>query len=361
MEDPIAPNGRPGGTVEPANRAAVAKAKHQSPETPAATRYELRDPFAEVTYRAKTFDKMADIADQLGAVRFHAVDADGKRTAIEKVDSTWRLQEPAVSPSKNGTPVRDLNKEPPKAESAINQQAATDTVVRPDPKAERAAEVLRLEAALHERYVIKRAPVKIGDLSVGHTEYRFRGDTSRVAFTESTFRLATDNNNPSVARSMVDVAQARDWKALRVSGNEDFKRTVWLEATLRGVKTVGYEPQQGDAELLRKEREARQVNRIEPVAGPAGNAAATKQSARGGGRKAVLAALEAVLIAKQIPDKQREAVMTVAAEQLARRQAAGETHKVKVLDKAAPPQQQRPDVAPTRELQPTREQAAPTR
>ena len=59
-----------------------------------------------------------------------------------------------------------------------------------------------------ERYVIKRAMVSIGDKPVGQTEYRFRGDTTRVAFTESTFRLATDTNSPSVARSMVDVAEA---------------------------------------------------------------------------------------------------------------------------------------------------------
>jgi hypothetical protein len=116
-----------------------------------------------------------------------------------------------------------------------------------------------------DRYIIKRAPVTMGDVTIGRTEYRFRGDTSRVAFTESTFRLATDTNSPSVARSMVDVAEARNWKALRVSGNEDFKRMVWLEASVRGVKTLGYEPNPGDLEVLKREREARLVNRIEPA------------------------------------------------------------------------------------------------
>src|SRR5207344_2266954 len=145
---------------------------------------------------------------------------------------------------------------------------------RIDEQAERAALVTRLEAALNERYVIKRAMLSIGDKPIGQTEYRFRGDTSRVAFTESTFRLATDTNSPSVARSMVDVAQARNWRALRVSGNEDFKRMVWLEASVRGVKTIGYEPQPADLEVLKKEREARLVNRIEPARGD-GPAAAT--------------------------------------------------------------------------------------
>ena len=51
--------------------------------------------------------------------------------------------------------------------------------------------------------IIKHASVKLGDIAIGHTDYRYLDDTSRVAFTESTFRLATDNNNPSVARPMV--------------------------------------------------------------------------------------------------------------------------------------------------------------
>ena len=148
-----------------------------------------------------------------------------------------------------------------------------------------------------------------------------------------------------------------------MSGNEDFKRMVWLEASARGVKTIGYEPNPADLEVLKREREARLVNRIEPARGD-GSAAATtsaeKASARGGGgRKAVLAAIEAVLVAKGVPEKQREAVMAAAAEKLAQRMREGQSIKVKVYDKAAP--SQRPVVTPTPEAQRTRERAAPVR
>jgi hypothetical protein len=147
---------------------------------------------------------------------------------------------------------------------APTEQADAKSIAKIDAQAERVALVARLEAALQERYIIKRAPVTVGDMTIGPTEYRVRGDTSRVAFTEWTFRLATDTNSPSVARSMVDVAEARNWKALRVSGNEDFRRMVWLEASVRGVKTLGYEPSPDDLELLKRQRDARLVNRIEP-------------------------------------------------------------------------------------------------
>ena len=115
--------------------------------------------------------------------------------------------------------------------------------------------------------------------------------------------------------------------------------------------------------MLKKEREARLVNRIEPARGdsPAAVAApAEMASARGGGgRKAVLAAIEAVLVAKGVPDKQREAVMAAATEKLAQRLREGQSVKVKVYDKAAP--SRRPTVMPTPEAQRTRERAAPAR
>ena len=367
----VRPTSAQGGTVEPAHRATIAKERFQTPNDVPAERYELRDPFAEVTYRANTFLDMVAKADQLGSNRFVALDAEGRRTTVQKVDGEWqRGPTLAAAPERpiDVTPARDdvsqatnvlpLAKAQPRADAADAK-----VIANIDAKAERAALVARLEAALVDRYLIKRAPVTVGDVTIGRTEYRFRGDTSRVAFTESTFRLATDTNSPSVARSMVDVAEARNWRALRMSGNDDFKRMVWLEASARGVKTIGYEPNPADLEVLKKEREARMVNRIEPARGdgPAAPAAlAEKASARGGGgRKAVLVAIEAVLVAKGVPEKQREAVMVAATEKLAQRMREGQSIKVKVYDKAAP--SQRPVVMPTPEAQRTRERAAPVR
>ena len=361
-----------GGTVEPANRAPVAIEKFQTPEPEPGERYELRDPFAEVTYRANTFPEMVAKADQLGSTRFVAVAEDGKRTPIQKVDGAWQRGEQRPAPPERPLdpgPARDDVPEAaspgpatgPSKATAQPEQADAKAVAKIDAQAERAALVARLESALMERYIIKRAPVTMGDVTIGRTEYRFRGDTSRVAFTESTFRLATDTNSPSVARSMVDVAEARNWKALRVSGNEDFKRMVWLEASVRGVKTLGYEPNHGDLEVLKREREARQINRIEPARDASSGAAAApaeKASARGGGgRKAVLAAIEAVLVAKKVPEKQRAAVMAAATEKLAQRIRDGQVPKVKVYDKAAP--SQRPVVVPTPEMQRSRDRSAP--
>ena len=360
----------PGGTVEPVDRVAVAKALYQTLGDEPGERYEMRDPLAEVTYRSHKLSDILLKAEQLGSNKFVAIDAQGHRTTVLKDHSGWH-RDPQPGPAQAPVAPPDKETEPPRsatpAARATEGPAApapepTVSVARIDAQAEREALVARLEAALVERYLIKRAPVTVGDLTVGRTEYRFRGDSSRVAFTESTYRLATDTNSPSVARSMVDVAQARNWNALRVSGNEDFRRLVWLEASVRGVKALGYEPNPADLEVLKKERDARQVNRIEPERADNQTAlpASDKSSARGnGGRKAVLVAIEAVLVAKRVPVAQREAIMAAATEKLAQRTREGQSFKVKVYDQAAP--SQRPLITPTPEVQRSRERAAPTR
>jgi hypothetical protein len=348
----------PGGTVEPTRRAAVAKDLFQTPEPPPAERFELRDPFSEVTYTARSLPEMGGKAEQLGARRFVAIDIQGRRGFVEKVEGEWVRR-----------PVEQAEMSKPAAE-AIPAGPGTDTPKLPksprpevqiDVRAERDAMRLLLQSALQERYLIRKAPLAVGDLSVGRTEYRFRGDSSRVAFTESTFRLATDTNSPSVARSMIDVAQARNWSAVRVSGHEDFKRLVWMEASVRGVKAVGYEPNAADLEVLRRDREARLVNRIES-ARDAGSATATavtyKAWSRGsGGRKAVLAAVEAVLIEKNVPEKQRAAVMAAATEKLAQHIRGRQSPNVDPYVKNAP--NQRPVMSRMDELQRSHHHSAP--
>jgi hypothetical protein len=359
MDEPLSLERRAGGTVEPLNRAAIAKGLFQTPRESPAERFELRDPFAEVTHRVKTLQEMVSKAERAGAVRFTAISADGKRSYVSKINNHWTRipQEPTVRREPHAQEVVMQSSNPARPDSQV---AATTAI---DPDAERLQLVSRLEASLSERYLIKRAAIRIGELRIGQTEYRHRGDPSRIAFTESAFRLSTDNDSPSVARSMIDVAEARNWQGLRVSGSDDFKRLVWLEASARGVRTVGYEPVTGDLELLRKTQEARNLNRIDrsnSTAATGSDTATKKESSRGGGRKTVLAAIEAILVAKRVPEAQRQAVMRVATEQLAARVRAGQVHRVKVYDKAAP-RPERVSQQRAKERQPNRERAAPAR
>jgi hypothetical protein len=177
-----------GGTVEPANRAPVAIARFQTPDQAAGERYEMRDPFAEVTYRANTMPEILAKAEQLGSTRFVAVAEDGQRTPIQKVDGEWqRGQQRPAAPERplDPVPTRD---QVPNTTNVVPMPGTTKTPLPPDQadgraiakidaQAERTALVARLESALTDRYVIKRAPVTVGDVTIGRTEYRFRGDT----------------------------------------------------------------------------------------------------------------------------------------------------------------------------------------
>lgn len=357
--DDSSPMPRAGGTVEPADKAGIAKALLKRDSSAGQARFEVPDPRVELTYRSTSYGEVTAQADRLGSERIVQVDAVGQRTTIRRGADGWpKPKLEAVKSVRAAHPAKEP--EPAKATPTSAEPAPAAAAKAPTVKVDRHEERQRLQAALDERYIVKRAAVQVGDVMVGQREYRFRGDAGRVAFTESTFRLATDSNNPSVARSMVDAAQARDWKALRVSGHDDFKRQVWLEAAIRGMKTVGYEPLPVDQALLRKAREDRQVNRIEPVKAEDTSGAAKGSSGRGGGgRNAVIAALDAVLKDRHVPEPQRTAVLVAAEEQLARRVAAGEQHRVKVYDHKAAPKRSVPHDVPA--AQPRRERATPTR
>ena len=153
MDTDSGPTIRLGGAVEPANRAAVAKQRFQAPAEPAGPRYELRDPFAEVKYRVKTFDEMVAKADQLGATRFHAVDADGKRTPVEKVGGTWQRAEArgAVKPPPTKEGAQRATNVVPLAPPAAPALPAEAVIAKIDVDAERAARALQPAAAWSER------------------------------------------------------------------------------------------------------------------------------------------------------------------------------------------------------------------
>lgn len=379
------PAGAHGGTVEPAPRARTDR--DLNPASPQGERYELRDPFNDVTYRARTFNEMTAKAAQLDATRFTAIDADGTRTPIRKIDGEWRSGDRLPARMKPAPDLRTTRDDiPDRSEAAADERTTGPAAKRTagadkagakvhakiDAQAERAAMVARIESSLQEQYIIKRAPITLGDMTIGSTEYRFRGDSSRVAFTESHLRLSTDTNSPSVARSMVDLAQARGWTGLRVSGADDFRRMVWLEASIRGVKALGYEPNIGDLNLLRREREARQSNRIQAVPEALGASspyppavAPEKSSARGGSRKAVIAAMDAILTEKKVPEAKRLAVLAAAERQLAEMARHGHVPKVRVYDRSAERQATvaapTPDVSRTHDHQRDRAPTSPVR
>ncbi len=71
-----------------------------------------------------------------------------------------------------------------------------------------------------------------------------------LAFKVTTQHMATRLEDASVIRDMVSIAQHRNWKEVELRGSEEFRRTAWLEASVRGLAVRGYEPDPVDRAAL---------------------------------------------------------------------------------------------------------------
>jgi putative DNA primase/helicase len=80
--------------------------------------------------------------------------------------------------------------------------------------------------------------------------YYFRHDDNKLAFEDRGNKIATDHNDPMVALSMVQMAEAKGWQSIRLRGSDEFKREAWLQASLKGIEAKGYEPRDVDAKKL---------------------------------------------------------------------------------------------------------------
>ena len=77
-------------------------------------------------------------------------------------------------------------------------------------------------------------------------QYFFRDRNNALAFEDKGARIATRNEDPVVAASMIELAMAKGWTDIKVSGSESFRRSVWLEAAKQGLPIRGYQPKPQD-------------------------------------------------------------------------------------------------------------------
>lgn len=92
-------------------------------------------------------------------------------------------------------------------------------------------------------------------------QYFFRDRNNALAFEDKGARIATRNEDPFVAASMIELAIAKGWTDIKVSGSESFRRSVWLEAAKQGLPIRGYQPMPQD-ELHLQETLAREPLKV---------------------------------------------------------------------------------------------------
>lgn len=94
-------------------------------------------------------------------------------------------------------------------------------------------------------------------------QYFLKDAPHQLAFEDIGPYLVTEHNRPDVVESMVDMVRAKAWERIRVSGHEEFRREVWVQATLLGIEVRGYEPKAVDLARLTEAHRGRMTNRID--------------------------------------------------------------------------------------------------
>ena len=73
-----------------------------------------------------------------------------------------------------------------------------------------------------------------------------------LAFRDHGNKLVVRTHNVAVVHGIVAIAQARGWEKVKITGTLEFRRTLWQEATKRGIDVKGYKPDKLELRRSRK-------------------------------------------------------------------------------------------------------------
>lgn len=108
------------------------------------------------------------------------------------------------------------------------------------PSARRSLDKGDVPTQLMDRYLIERD-------RQGRPERYYRDHkTADPAFRDHGRALSSPQAYPDTVAAMLRIAQHRGWTSIRVAGNDDFRREVWVQARTLGLDVAGYRPTERD-------------------------------------------------------------------------------------------------------------------
>jgi hypothetical protein len=98
-----------------------------------------------------------------------------------------------------------------------------------------------------------------------HVYYSKMRDKGLV-FEDKGRSISAKSSDPDDIRAMMDLAKAKNWSKIKISGTEEFKREVWLAASMQGIAVEGYKPSPQDISLLEdaKSKTRNKIDFVEP-------------------------------------------------------------------------------------------------
>jgi antirestriction protein ArdC len=97
----------------------------------------------------------------------------------------------------------------------------------------------------------------------GAGKYYFRETPSpQLAFEDRGAEVLTPHHSSDVVASVAMLVHSKGWKELNLRGSAEFRREMWLQATLLGVKVSGYEPEPIDLIKLNEHQATLSADRV---------------------------------------------------------------------------------------------------
>ena len=178
-------------------------------------------------------------------------------------------QSPTLSSNDENNAIKNNTDRPSHINTLITSMAAISTGIK---------NLANNFSGQHRHYFDHSAdkPTAVTDWNYEHPPAHLKGryifsggkylsaDNQRTELFEDKGRsLTTKRSDSQIVADMLEVAQAKGWTNLKLSGSKEFKREMFLAAESKGISTKGYKPSAADLELLEKMRQNKADNGIE--------------------------------------------------------------------------------------------------
>lgn len=96
-------------------------------------------------------------------------------------------------------------------------------------------------------------------------DYRRLGE-KRVALSDEGERIRFVDKQMDAFEAGVELAKAKGWEAIQVTGTEKFRAEAWFHARMEGLQVIGYEPTPRDLERLETSQSRAEKSALETAA-----------------------------------------------------------------------------------------------
>ncbi|RZT91065.1 putative DNA primase/helicase [Advenella incenata] len=181
---------------------------------------------------------------------------------------------------------QEINRIEPDLEQVIEQAQATDPVQQPARAVEQEAQGIgqrhaapTVEPSVATDAVAGETAIKKPVLDLAYKappdglevrylfvdgKYVDAGNGVTTIFQDKGKYLSTTKEDIQTVHDMVEVAKAKGWERLKLSGTPEFKRLMFIEAESQGIKTRGHQPTPEDLAMVNKRLEERSLNQVQP-------------------------------------------------------------------------------------------------